>query len=122
MDLRPNFLVRSHPCIETQDLPQVCKILKDKFKSCLKILSIDPYNCYLEKNVDQCIKLPSHDLERELKGYRAIEIIDRVEGYEEHYRIVYKIVDTGKDKIVSIISFGIHDYAYDIARSRVNQT
>jgi hypothetical protein len=122
VDLKPNFAVISHPYIRSQDLPNLCKELQDKYQNLYtKILSIDPYTCRLEVSSDKYIQFASHDLERELTGYRAMEVIYRIEGYEEHYRIVYKIINTDKNKKIEIVSFGLHDYAYSIARHRIRQ-
>ncbi len=124
MNIQKNFHIRRHPQIR-QDLQDVCEELREKFeKLYTTILKVDPYNCYLEINPDRCIQLDHHELDshRELSGYRAIDIIHTVEGYREYYRIVYRIIDTDRQKCVEIISFGLHNYAYDLARKRVRNT
>lgn len=124
MSIQKIFHIKRHPHLY-RDLQDVSEELREKFeKLYTKILSIDPYNCYLEINADKCIQLDNHklDSQRELTGYRAIDIIYTIEAYREHYRIIYKIINTDNQKCVEIVSFGLHDYAYDIARQRVRNT
>lgn len=114
------FHVKVRPEVEKEDLPSVCEDLKKKFNLCTKILGINPYECYIEIDEDRSISFRSHDLTRELLGYRAIEIPYRIEGYLENYRLVYRIIDKDRIKQVEVISFGLHDYSYDMATSRIS--
>ncbi|MBD2773845.1 hypothetical protein [Iningainema tapete] len=111
MDTTSKFHIKIHPQVKKQDLPELSQEMQDDFwQVFIPILEIDPYSC---------CGFSSHDLVRELKGWRALEIEREVEGYEEVYRLVYQITDTLKNKSVEIISFGLHDPAYDKAYERV---
>lgn len=105
---KPIYLVRSHPKIKNEDLPQLPKELREDFEDIKILLSVDPYSC---KGL-----INSHKLERNLEGYRALEL----EYCDEAYRLVYRVYELPVDnKKVDIISFAIHDPAYDRAKERV---
>lgn len=103
----------AHPELKTQDLPELPQKLQDALEIVYRrILSIDPYRCKAIKGIR------SHDLRRrELDGCRAIDI----ELLGVHYRLVYLINDSDlpKDKRVNILSFALHDTAYDRATDRI---
>lgn len=114
MDIESNFHVKILPAVKAEDLPDLSReMTTDLLEVFVPILESDPYNC--------CELFPSHDLVRELNGWRAMEIERDVDGYREVYRLVYKIVDTPKDKTVTIAAFHLHDPAYDRAKERVVQ-
>ena len=107
MDIRPKFHLRIHPLVRTQDLKNLPEDLRAGFDlAIIPALGIDPYNCE---------GIPSHDLDRELKGCRALEIEEK----EGCYRLVYRIDESPQKMLVEIISFDIHDAAYDKAKIRL---
>lgn len=98
--------MRSHPLVKKQDLPNLPEGLREGFDlAIVPALRIDPYGCN---------GIPSHDLERELTGWRALEIVECGEAY----RLVYRVDDSPQRMVVDIISFDLHDAAYDKAKER----
>jgi hypothetical protein len=98
--------VKTHPLVKNQDLANLPESLRTGFqRAIVPSLSIDPYGCN---------GIPSHDLERELVGWRALEI----EEMGECYRLVYRIVEPLERRCVEIVSFDAHDPAYDKAKDR----
>ncbi|MFW9263458.1 hypothetical protein [Nostoc sp. CALU 546] len=113
MGTKSNFHVRIDSRVKKEDLPQLSKEMQTDFEEIfVPLLGEDPYTC---KNL-----FPNHDLEWKLEGWKALEIDLEENGYRECYRLVYKITDTNNIKTVEIISFGLHDPAYDRANERVS--
>lgn len=107
MDISRKFLVKIHPLVKKQDLPNLPKDLQEGFNyAIVPTLEIDPYGCN---------GIPNHDLERELDGWSALEI----DEHGEAYRLVYRVDESPQKMSVEIISFDIHDPAYDKAKERV---
>ncbi|KOP27288.1 hypothetical protein AMR41_05835 [Hapalosiphon sp. MRB220] len=105
------FHVKIHHKVKSEDLPNLSKELQDDFwEVFIPILEIDPYGCS---------GLNNHDLVRDLKGWKAVEIEDETAGYIDTYRLIYQITDTPKIKTVEIASIALHDPAYDRAHERV---
>lgn len=112
MGTKSKFHVVIHHKVKKEDLPQLSKEMQEDFEEVfVPILGEDPYTC---KGY-----FPNHDLVRDLRGCKALEIEIEIDGYKECYRLIYKITDTPKNKTVEIISFGLHDPAYDKAHERV---
>jgi len=63
-------------------------------------------------------KLKCHPLTGKLRGYYALEI--RYGGDE--YRLIYKIYKKPAPPRVRVISFNIHDPAYEKAQERVQRS
>jgi hypothetical protein len=109
MDSFSNFFIKQHPKIKNEDLPNLPDRLQKLYLVLLRILSVDPYTL--------SGKFTSHKLERELKGWIAI---DNIKDAGLSYRLIYRINDSSdKDRRVDIASFDIHDFAYDKAQERV---
>ena len=99
--------------VQKEDLPCLSYDMQTDFKEVfVPLLGKDPYTC------DDIF--PNHDLEGRLKGWKALELDLEENGYMECYRLVYKITDVPNVKKVMIISFGLHDPAYDRANERVS--
>lgn len=107
MVIKSNYLVKRHPKIDTQDLPELPEQIKIYFEDVYcYILSIDPYN--------RCA-LSGHYLDHgRLEGLYTIDLED-IDEYS--YRVVYKISELNK-KEVFIISIDRHDAAYKKAKER----
>lgn len=103
----PDYFVKTHRLVISQDLPVLPSVLEEDFESFFKaILEIDPHNC--------CNEVRCHCLVREpLVGFKAMEI--RWKGI--HYRLVYRIIE--ECKRVEIFSFDHHKPAYHKAEERV---
>lgn len=113
MGIKSNFHVRIDTRVKKEDLPYLSKEMQTDFDEIfVPLLGEDPYTC---KN-----KFSNHDLDWKLKGWKALEIDLEENGYLEYYRLVYKITDTNNRKSVEIISFGLHNFAYDLANERVS--
>jgi Txe/YoeB family toxin of Txe-Axe toxin-antitoxin module len=69
----------------------------------------------LQSNPDTGGILSCHKLKGDLRGYHALEI--PFDGAE--YRLVYRIFEKPTPKRVRVISFDIHDPAYEKAKERV---
>ena len=104
VDTQFSFSVRISPQVKNEDLPGLSKELQqDFYEIFLEVLGEDPYTCK---------GLPSHELTRELTGWCALEI----DECGDAYRLVYRINETLK--VVEIVSFDVHDAAYDKAKDR----
>lgn len=110
MDTTSKFQVRIHPLVKKQDLPRLPRELRqDFYEIFVLVLETDPY---------ECNGLPCHTLARELAGWRTMDI----DECGVAYRLVYKISDSSpKSMRVDIVSFDIHDPAYDKAKERTRQ-
>lgn len=98
--------MKIHPLVEKKDLPGLPKELQQDFRSLfVPILQIEPHRCQ---------GLPCHKLERELKGWQALEI----DECGVAYRLVYRIYDMPGVMRVDIESFDVHDPAYEKAKER----
>ena len=94
-----------HHHIQSEDLVLLLEELQKKFIQYQKVLKIDPY---------QTKGMSSHNLQGNLKNYRALEI--DFEGTS--YRLVYRVYNSSSPKYINIISFGEHDLAYERAIAR----
>lgn len=106
----PEYFVRTHPLVASQDLPYLPPELAEDFDELFKpILAKDPYFCYGQ--------IKNHILKRKpLAGFYAMEItLDNI-----HYRLVYRIIESSKR--VEIFSFDDHKPAYHKAADRVQTT
>jgi hypothetical protein len=105
------YLVRSHPKVKNEDLSELPKELREDFEDIKFLLSVDPYSC--------SGLISSHELLWKLEGCRALEI----KHCGEAYRLVYRVYELPEnDKKVEILSFAIHDPAYDRAKVRIGLT
>jgi mRNA-degrading endonuclease YafQ of YafQ-DinJ toxin-antitoxin module len=94
-----------HHHIQSEDLVLLLEELQKKFIQYQKVLKIDPY---------QTKGMSSHNLQGNLKNYRALEI--DFEGTS--YRLVYRVYNSSSPRYINIISFGEHDLAYERAIAR----
>ncbi len=94
-----------HQHIQSEDLVLLPEELQKKFIQYQKVLKIDPYKTK---------GIPSHNLQGNLKNYRALEI--DFEGTS--YRLVYRVYNSSSPRYINIISFGEHDLAYEKAIER----
>jgi len=86
VDTTSKFHVRIHPKVKSEDLPKLSKEMQEDFwEIFVPILSIDPHGCS---------RFDSHELVRYLKGCRALEFEEEIEGFKDTYRLIYKIIDT----------------------------
>lgn len=107
-----NYYVRRSPLIVKEDFPNLPNVLQEDWEVFQALLEKDPYCPESLLEDGSCIG--SHDLRRELSGYRTLEI----EYLGESYRMVYKITDNLDIKRVDVYSFDRHDPAYDKAKNR----
>lgn len=115
MDTNPRFCVRTHPKVRQEDLPELPQDLREDYDSIfVPLLGLDPYECWYQSD-GYSIKFPSHDLDRGLTNYRAIEI----DEYDAAYRLVYRIFDSPETMRVDVFSFAAHKPAYDRAKARI---
>jgi mRNA interferase RelE/StbE len=106
--MRAKYLLQVHPLVFSEDLPTLPKELQSDFEKLFKpILQISPNNGGI---------LSCHKLKGRLKGYHALEI----KYNNQQYRLVYRIYDKPSPKRVKIISFDVHDPAYEKAQQRVS--
>ncbi len=94
-----------HQHIQSEDLVLLPEELQKKFIQYQKVLKIDPY---------QTKGMSSHNLQGNLKNYRALEI--DFEGTS--YCLVYRVYNSSSPRYINIISFGEHDLAYERAIAR----
>ena len=106
--MRAKYLLQVHPLVFSEDLPTLPKELQSDFEKLFKpILQISPNNGGI---------LSCHKLKGRLKGYHALEI----KYNNQQYRLVYRIYDKPIPKRVKVISFDVHDPAYEKAQQRVS--
>ena len=106
--MRAKYLLQVHPLVFSEDLPTLPKELQSDFERLFKpILQISPNNGGI---------LSCHKLKGRLKGYHSLEINYNNQGY----RLVYRIYDKPIPKRVKVISFDVHDPAYEKAQQRVS--
>jgi hypothetical protein len=105
--IRARYLLQVHPLVLSEDLPILPMILRTDFESLFKPI--------LQSSPDTGGVLSCHRLKGDLRGYHALEIpFDNAE-----YRLVYRIFEKPSPKRVRVISFDIHDPAYEKAKERV---
>jgi len=105
--IRAKYLLQVRPLVLSEDLPNLPTILKTDFEGLFKPI--------FQSNPDTGGILSFHKLKGDLRGYHALEIrFDEME-----YRLVYRIHDKPAPKRVKVISFDIHDPAYEKAKQRV---
>jgi Txe/YoeB family toxin of Txe-Axe toxin-antitoxin module len=105
--IRAKYFLQVHPLVLSEDLPILPVILRVDFEELFKPI--------LQSSPDTGGILSFHKLKGDLRGYHALEIpFDDAE-----YRLVYRIFDKPAPKRVRVISFDIHDPAYEKAKERV---
>lgn len=105
------YQVKIHPKVLTDDIPNLPEDLQIDFNEIFKpILQFDPHNCD---------GLPCHKLTGKLKNWQALEV--EWEGDPNAYRLVYRIFEKPAPKYVEIVSFALHDPAYDNAKVRLGK-
>jgi mRNA interferase RelE/StbE len=111
--IKQNFHITIDNEVKKYDLPELSQELQTDFNEIfVPLLRQNPYEPEYFSN---------HNLEGRLEGCKALEIEREDYGYRECYRLIYKIIDNNKTKIVRIISFGLHDTAYDRANERASR-
>ncbi len=107
MTIRAKYFLQVHPLVISEDLPNLPMILRIDFEVLFKPI--------LQSSPDTGGILSCHKLKGYLCGYHALEIpFDDAE-----YRLVYRIFEKPTPKRVRVISFDIHDPAYEKAKQRV---
>lgn len=106
------FYIKRSPLIVKEDFPNLPTVLQEDWEIFQSLLEENPYSP--ESLVGEGCGIGSHDLKRELSGYRALEI----DYLGEAYRIIYKITDNVNAKRVDVYSFDRHNPAYDKANNR----
>lgn len=107
MAIRAKYLLQVHPLVLSEDLPDLPTILKSDFDKLFKPI--------LQSSPDTGGILNCHKLKGKLRGYHALEITCE----DDEYRLVYRILNKPAPKRVRIISFDIHDPAYEKAKQRI---
>ncbi len=96
-----------HPLVFSENLPNLPTVLQADFEGLFKPI--------LQSSPETGGILSCHKLKGDLRGYHALEIL-----YDEaEYRLVYRIYEKPTPKRVRVISFDIHDPAYEKAKQRV---
>jgi len=105
--IRAKYFLQVHPLVLSEDLPILPMVLRTDFEGLFKpILQSTPYTGGI---------LSCHKLKGDFRGYHALEIpFDDAE-----YRLVYRIFEKSAPKRVRVISFDIHDPAYEKAKERL---
>lgn len=107
MAIRAKYFLQVHPLVVSEDLPNLPTVLKADFEDLFKPI--------LQSTPDTGGILSCHKLKGDLRGYHALEVaFDDAE-----YRLVYRIFEKPAPKRVRVISFDIHDPAYEKAKERV---
>lgn len=107
MAIRAKYLFQVHPLVISEDLPSLPMILRTDFQDLFKPI--------LQSCPDTGGILSCHRLKGDLRGYHALEI-----PYDDaEYRLVYRIFEKPTPKRVRVMSFDIHDPAYEKAKERV---
>jgi mRNA interferase RelE/StbE len=106
------FYVKRSSLIVKEDFSNLPIVLQEDWEIFESLLEEDPYAP--ESLVGEGFGIGSHDLKRELIGYRALEI----DYLGEAYRMVYKITDIPNVRRVDVYSFDRHNAAYDKAKNR----
>ena len=107
MAIRAKYFLQVHPFILSEDLSNLPTVLQADFESLFKPI--------LQSSPETGGILNCHKLKGDLCGYHALEI-----PYDEaEYRLVYRIYEKPVPKRVRMISFDIHDPAYEKAKQRV---
>jgi mRNA interferase RelE/StbE len=105
------YQVKLHPKVLNDDIPNLPEDLQVDFNEIFKpILQLDPH---------KCDGLPCHTLTGKLKNWQALEV--EWEGDPNAYRLVYRIFEKPAPKHVEIVSFALHDPAYDKAKVRLGK-
>ena len=108
MAIRAKYLLQVHPLVISEYLPILPMILRIDCEGLFKPI--------LQSSPDTGGILSCHKLRGDLRGYHALEIpFDDAE-----YRLVYRIFKKPTPKRVRVISFDLHDPAYEKAKQRVS--
>jgi Txe/YoeB family toxin of Txe-Axe toxin-antitoxin module len=100
------YFLQVHPLVLSEDLSNLLTILQSDFEGLFKPI--------LQSSPETGEVLSCHKLKGDLRGYHALEI-----PYDEaEYRLVYRIYEKPAPKRVRVISFDIHDPAYEKAKQR----
>jgi len=94
-----------HPLVGVEDLPLLPEFLQNDLAKYQFVLAIDAV---------QTQGVPSHDLQGDLRHYRALEI----DYNGVCFRLVYRVYESPTPKRVQVISFAEHDLAYERAKER----
>jgi Txe/YoeB family toxin of Txe-Axe toxin-antitoxin module len=105
--IRAKYFLQVHPLVISEDLPNLPMILRIDFEGLFKPI--------LQSSPDTGGILSCHKLKGDLRGYHALEILFD----DAEYRLVYRIFEKPTPKRVRVISFDIHDPAYEKAKQRV---
>jgi mRNA interferase RelE/StbE len=105
--IRAKYFLQVHPLVVSEDLPNLPIILQSDFVNLFKPI--------LQSCPDTGGILSCHKLKGNLRGYHALEILFD----DTEYRLVYRIFEKPAPKRVRVISFDIHDPAYDKAKERL---
>ncbi len=107
MAIRAKYFLQVHPLVLSEDLPNLPTVLQADFEGLFKPI--------LQSSPETGGILSCHKLKGDLRGYHALEIL-----YDEaEYRLVYRIYEKPTPKRVRVISFDIHDPAYEKGKQRV---
>ena len=107
MAIRAKYFLQVHPLVISEDLPNLPIVLKVDFE--------DLFKSILQSSPNTGGILSCHKLKGDLRGYQALEILFD----DTEYRLVYRIFEKPAPKRVRVISFDIHDPAYEKAKKRV---
>jgi mRNA interferase RelE/StbE len=105
--IRAKYFLQVHPLVLSEDLSNLPTVFQADFEGLFKPI--------LQSSPETGGILSCHKLKGDLRGYHALEIL-----YDEaEYRLVYRIYEKPAPKRVRVISFDIHDPAYEKAKQRV---
>jgi mRNA-degrading endonuclease RelE of RelBE toxin-antitoxin system len=105
--MQAKYLLQVHPAVEKEDLPKLAEQLQKDYQTLFKAI--------LQTTPEDGGQLKCHQLFGKLRGYNALEICYG----GDQYRLIYKIHKKPAPLRVRIISFDIHDPAYEKAQARV---